>query len=97
MMKYQMPPLQTKNRSRKIDFLPVLENTPSILSYDGVFRLFQRKNKKRNFDGTERSVQNSVYITTQNDEFFKSLQMGCFSNLEKFSKRIKNFFKLKKF
>ena len=68
--------------SRKTDFLLVLENTPTILSCDGVLSLFQRKDKKRNFDGTERSVQNSVYTTTnfslspQNCEFSNSLKTG---------------------
>ena len=47
--------------SRKTDFLPVLANTPAILSCEGVYSRFQRENKKRNFDRTERSVQNSVY------------------------------------
>ena len=50
-----------------IHFLPVLGNTPTILFCDGVFRLFQRKNKKRNFDGTERVVQNSVYTAEYAD------------------------------
>ena len=61
---------QPSDMSRKTDFLAVLKNTPTILSCDGVFHLFQRKNKKRNFDGTERSVQNSVYTTDLNSRPF---------------------------
>lgn len=42
----------------------IFQRPPTILSCNEVFRQFQRKNKKRNFDGIERSVQNSVYTAS---------------------------------
>ena len=47
--------------------IKVVQLVGEAQSCDGVFHLFQRKNKKRNFDGTERSVQNSVYTANGRD------------------------------